>query len=502
MAESADRRPESPPIDPQAPPVAVAETHISTLFFTGDRAYKLKKAVDLGFIDQTTRERRLEACHREVELNRRLAPDVYLGVADVIGPDGELCDHLVVMRRLDPSTRLSALATAGADLDEPLRSVARQLAALHAASPPADGWTHVATGEARRTLWQDAIDVVRAHPCGLESGVIDDIADLVDRHIRGRGPLWDDRIASGRVVCGHGDLRAEDIFWDGQRAQILDCIDFDDELLWGDGLLDAAFLAMDLIDLGRPHAAERFLELYAEMTGDSWEPSLAHHLIAYRALVRAKVSALRVEQGDPSAREAVSRMTSLCHRALLRGRVHLVVVGGLPGSGKTTLATALAAELGAVVISSDQVRDEVDPRAHPPDAPDAPGAGRYRPERRAAVYDELLARASALLERGASVVVDASWSEAERRRAARRVASVTVSDLSEIRCVVPDPVREARIALRASAPRPENGASEATIEAARHLAAEADPWPEAMEVATEGDVTLVASELAVRLSLG
>ncbi|MGQ0432318.1 MAG: hypothetical protein ACT452_07920, partial [Microthrixaceae bacterium] len=117
------------------PPAAVAETHISVVFFVGDRAYKLKKPVAPGFLDFSTRELREGACHREVELNRRLAPDVYLGVADVVGPDGAPCDHLVVMRRLPADRRLAALVAAGADVDDHLRELARLVAAFHAAAP-------------------------------------------------------------------------------------------------------------------------------------------------------------------------------------------------------------------------------------------------------------------------------------------------------------------------------------------------------------------------------
>src|SRR5262249_6531676 len=110
---------------------ALAETHVSVLVFVGDRAYKLKKPVAPGFLDFSTREAREAACRREVELNRRLAPDVYLGVADVSGPDGCLCDHLVVMRRMPAERRLAALVRAGAGVDDGLRQVARLIAAFH-----------------------------------------------------------------------------------------------------------------------------------------------------------------------------------------------------------------------------------------------------------------------------------------------------------------------------------------------------------------------------------
>lgn len=125
--------------DPEpAEPAAVVETHISTLFFVGGRAYKLKKPVRTDFVDFSTREARRQACHREVELNRRLAPDVYLGVADVTGPDGELCDHLVVMRRMPSDRRLATLAAAGAPLRTDVAALARTIAPFHATAARAD----------------------------------------------------------------------------------------------------------------------------------------------------------------------------------------------------------------------------------------------------------------------------------------------------------------------------------------------------------------------------
>ncbi|HUN30525.1 MAG TPA: gluconate kinase, partial [Trebonia sp.] len=119
----------------QEPYAQAAETHSAVVFFAGDRAYKLKKPVNLGFLDFSTTRARAAACAREVELNRRYAPDVYLGVAEVRGPDGEVCDHLVVMRRMPESRRLSALVQARAPVTDAVRQVAKILAAQHASAP-------------------------------------------------------------------------------------------------------------------------------------------------------------------------------------------------------------------------------------------------------------------------------------------------------------------------------------------------------------------------------
>src|SRR3546814_10476998 len=130
-----------------------AETHSGTVFFFGDRAFKLKKPVDLGFLDFRTREAREAACHREVELNRRLAPDVYLGVADVLGPSGEPCDHLVVMRRMPDDRRLSALMIAGADVHAVLDDLAALFADFHSHAERGDAATLASGPESRTVTW-------------------------------------------------------------------------------------------------------------------------------------------------------------------------------------------------------------------------------------------------------------------------------------------------------------------------------------------------------------
>ena len=191
----------------------VAETHSAYVFFVGDRAYKLKKAVDLGFLDFTTREAREAVCHREVELNRRLAPDVYLGVADVQGPDGTLCDHLIVMRRMPVDRRLSALLAVDAPVDDHLRHLARLLAAFHARAGRSAAADLEAGVDATRRRWQDnteallRIDSLRGVGPGIEV-----IQGMADRYLDGRAKLFARRIDDGRAVDGHGDLLADDVF--------------------------------------------------------------------------------------------------------------------------------------------------------------------------------------------------------------------------------------------------------------------------------------------------
>ena len=355
-----------PAADRSAEPWAdVAETHSAVVFFTGDRAYKLKKPVSLGFLDFSTPQARAAACARETELNLRFAPDVYLGVAEIRGPDGRICDHLVAMRRMPAARRLSALVRSRAPVAVPLRRVARILAAQHAVAARGPEVAEQGSRDALRRRWAANVDQTRqiqellAPRQPLEPAVIEETERLALRFLAGRGPLFDARIREGRVVDGHGDLLADDIFCLDDGPRILDCLDFDDRLRWLDGLDDAAFLAMDLERLGTPALAEQFMAGYAEYSGDPAPVSLCHHYIAYRAFVRVKVACLRVVQDLPAAGRTACQLADLALRHLRAGAVTLVLVGGLPGTGKSALAGAVADRLGLAVLSSDRIRKEL-----------------------------------------------------------------------------------------------------------------------------------------------
>ena len=339
---------------------AVAETHSAVVFFVGDRAYKLKKPVTLGFLDFTRPRARAAACRREMTLNRRFAPDVYLGVAAVHGPDGRVCDHLVVMRRMPAARRLSALVRAGADVERPVRQVARVLAAWHATAPRSRRIAAQGTPEAHWRRWEASIGQVRSYPVsGPAAAAVQEVERRAGQFIAGRAALFEERIRGGYLVDGHGDLLADDIFCLDDGVRILDCLEFDDRLRWVDGLDDAAFLAMDLERLGAPGLAEKFTGWYAEFSADPAPAALVHQYTAYRAFVRAKIAFLRAAQGDLAGGVAAQQLTEMTLEHLRAGAVTLVLVGGLPGTGKSALAGALAARLGFTVLSSDRIRKEL-----------------------------------------------------------------------------------------------------------------------------------------------
>ncbi|WP_329445059.1 AAA family ATPase [Streptomyces canus] len=477
---------------PPPPRAEVCETHTAIVFFAGDRAYKVKKPVDLGFLDYTSRAARQDACEREVALNSRFAPDVYLGLGEFSSPDAETAEPLVVMRRMPADRRLSRLARGGAVLDDVLRNVARHLAAWHADAPRGPDVDEQGTRDALSSRWEASF--AQIHALAEDGSVPEGVAEteqLVRRYLAGRERLFASRIERGRVVDGHGDLLAEDIFCLDDGPRVLDCLEFDDRLRYVDGLDDAAFLAMDLEQLGAPEAAAYFLAQYSEYSGDPAPASLWHHYVAYRAFVRAKVSLIQAGQGAPGAESASRRLVLATLRHLRTSAVCLTQVGGLPGSGKSTLAGALADRLGVTLLSSDRVRKELAGLPAEQSAAADYGEGLYTPEWTARTYATLLDRAAALLSAGESVVLDATWSDQAQREAAQRVAERTSTNLVALHCHVPDDVSAARLRARASGP------SDADLGIATAMAAREPAWPEAVAVDTSGSLeSAVARALA------
>lgn len=481
------------PAPPDLPPptdggARIVETHTALVFFVGDHAYKLKKPVDLGFFDHRTREARLHACQQEVALNRRLAPDVYLGVLDVTGEDGQPIDHLVDMRRLPDDRRLARCIERGEDVGGPLRTVARAVAGLHEASGPDPHHDRLGSVDATWLRWIDGFDQLR--PVALPHRVrrhLDRTEHLVTRYLAGRRPLFDQRIADGRIRDGHGDLQAEDIFLLDDGPRILDCIEFGDDYRWGDVLADVAFLAMDLERLGRIDLAQDFLALHRELTADRWPATFAHHHVAFRAHVRAKVGILRASQHDQPLGPDVEQLVDLSLDHLEQAQVQLILVGGPPGTGKSTLAAGLGDRLGAVVLRSDEVRSRVELGA----------TERYAPEAVTAVYLELLLEARRLLGLGEHVILDATWGSALHRDLARHAARETSSSFVQLACTLPPEAAAARVARR----RAEGtDLSEATPDVAAALADRFEPWPEATALSTRDRPATVLDRalLAVR----
>jgi uncharacterized protein len=441
-------------------PVEVVETHISLIHLAGDRAWKLKRAVRLPYADFSTPALRLACCERELARNRLTAPDHYLAVRRITrsaagglefdGP-GALVDAVVEMLRFDQGALLDALASRGA-LDRSLMTaLAGEIAAFHAKAPVVPdppGAAHVA---AVLDVNEAALAETEVFPPASVRSFDAAFRDGLDRH---RG-LLDARGRAGRVRLCHGDLHLRNIFLDRGRPVLFDCIEFNDAIATVDVLYDLAFLLMDLRHRGLDGFANLVMNRYLDATGDEDGLPLMPFFMALRAAVRAHVTATRIDTGeDPDGRLAAEARAYFAMARDLLAPVPPVVVaiGGLSGSGKSTVAEALAPLIGggagARILSSDRLRKArfgVAPETRLPPEAYAPAVG-------VEVYRTITARTQALAAGGVSVVADAVFARLEERQAVEAAAQSAGVPFRGVWLELSPEALRARVAARRGGP--------------------------------------------------
>ena len=458
------------------------ETHMSVLFFYGDRVLKVRKPVKYGFADFRDTEQRRADCWREIQLNRRLSPDVYVGTATVL-LNGKTVEHAVVMHRLPEERNLATLVAHGENVDAELASVAELLARFHRDARRSPGISSAATVTAIGQRWQaTAEELGRFIGPVIDADAYHHLTALAHRFLREWRSLFERRIELGAVCDGHGDLQAADVFCLPDGPRLLDCLEFDDQLRYGDELADVAFLVQDLERIGGVREARVFFDAYRKASSTDQPLSLLDFYVAARAHVRLLVECLRREQRletlaqDPPA--VLAQALSHLEMAIPR----LVLVGGPPGSGKSTVASSLADVLTATLLSTDHVR----PRHATGRSGPAPfGTGQYTLEKRRDVYRQVMDRAVEALHDARSVVIDATWSRAEFRKRAESAARAASATLVELQCRCAPEERTRRILGRANAGA---GESDATPQVAEALSDVTDPWPTALVVDTSGSI--------------
>ena len=465
--------------------VSVIETHLSQLFLTPDRVFKLLKPVALPFVDFSSVERRCQGASVEFERNRLISPDVYLGTADVI-ENGVLSDRMIVMRRLPADRELTRLLH-GDGLRERLRAVARHVAGMHGTAPPIHGErSQVASIDAVAQNWEDNFAAIAAHmPSVIDPSDYHEVVALARTYLAGRSALFQARMEAGWVRDGHGDLRCEHVYLLDDGPRLIDCVAFDDDLRVGDALADIAFLVMDLERLAGPEVAASMMHSWVEFTNEHHPSSLAHFYVASRAHVRAKIACLQHAAGQPHAADEARRYHRLALRHLRHARIRLILVGGGPGTGKSTVAEAVASRFGAVWLRADEIRKDLAGIGHEVHTFAEPGQGMYTPEMTERVHGEIRRQAELLLSRGFSVVIDSTWGFAPSRSVMRELASTSAAKLTELQCVLPASIARERITRRmASIYNP----SDATPELVDYMADRFDDWPEAVPVETAAEV--------------
>jgi uncharacterized protein len=436
--------------------VQVIETHISWVFLTDRFAYKLKKPVHYTFLDFSTIEKRLEACQEELRINRRLAPDVYLAVVPIWQVrdgqfrwhgEGEPFDWLVKMRRLPHKANLQSRLEQGTLTERELESLADYLAEFYRGQPPLTLLPEVMRQRLTAQIRDNLSDLSQQLPDQINR--LNHLHAAQLRYVTTHSRLLDSRVCDGRYVEAHGDLRPEHIYLLSQ-PRIIDGIEFSRSLRELDIADELSFLAMECERLGHPGVGQRIIDRYTEDTGDRPPRSLLAFYGAYRACVRAKVHTLQASQHQ-GAQKHKGLETALEYLRLAEqyqqqmGQGLIVAVCGLMGSGKTTLATALADALGATLLQTDQVRRE---RFGIGNGSESFGKGVYAPEYRHAVYADILQESDRLLEAGTTVIVDGTFADTEHRKRLCDLADRHHADCLLVHCDCPREVALQRIAQR------------------------------------------------------
>jgi len=444
---------------PEAYPHAVAavqlvETHISWVFLTGELAYKIKRPVQYPFVDLRSRERRAFFCAEELRLNRRFAPELYLDVRAVtldngaarIAGHGEVVDHAVCMRQFRAADELGSLLERGGAAPEELAEFGRELARRHQQLPRVDVGEPWGRAESiRAALLTNLTECQRAAEVFGADDAVRALADPYRERLAADMGALESRRTAGHVRECHGDLHVGNIVRYGGRLVAFDCMEFEPAFRWIDVAEEIAFLHMDLGVRRCTAQAQAFLGGYLFEGGDYPACRLLRLYGIHRALVRAKVAALRL------ARDEHSRYLAWARERLAYERPPLILMCGLAGSGKTWLARQLAAALGAVHLRSDIERRRIAGLDVRERSGSGLGRGLYADAMSVATYARLRACAAETLAGGLSVIVDATFQRRDQRAQLAALAAEQAAPLWVVHCHAPPAVLEARVAARSAA---------------------------------------------------
>lgn len=426
------------------------ETHISFVLIAGAFAYKIKKAVNLGFLDFTTLARRRHFCEEELRLNRRLAPALYIGLVPVtlqggraeLGGDGTLIDYAVKMLAFPQDELWDRLVRHGGLQARHIDQLADRLAAFHRdAAVCRDGAPFGKPAQVRAPMVETLDALERLLGDAADLSALDNLRVWEAQAFRAAEAAFSERRARGQVRECHGDLHLGNVAQVDGEATLFDCLEFDAGLRWTDVMSDVAFLAMDLHHHGRPELAHRFVNAYLERSGDYDGARVLRYHLVYRALVRAKVAALRAAQtpapdpgGSSDGESGVARLVGggvshaarcLLGLALALSRPKpavLLVTHGFSGSGKTTGSARLLEVIGAIRVRSDVERKRLAGLPERARSGSRLQAGLYSSDRTRATQERLRNAAKCALEGRFNVILDATFLQRDQRDQVRDLA--------------------------------------------------------------------------------
>jgi uncharacterized protein len=398
----------------------VEETHISWVLLTGLDAYKIKKAVDLGFLDFSTLEKRHFYCTEELRLNRRLAPALYLEVIAIGGSNDEpvmggqpAIEYAVHMRRFDESAMMDRMLARELIAPAHIDKLAAVIADFHTMLPPAaaDSPFCATTGIEQAAL-QNFAPVLELFAEPGDLAMLDSVRQADLREFSACEPLFRQRAAGGCVRECHGDLHLGNIVLLDDVPTPFDCIEFSPSLRWIDVISEVSFTVMDMLRRGHPQLAWRFLNGYLEITGDFSGVGVLRFYLGYRAMVRAKIAAIRASQRGARLKNELKSCRSylrLAHSGLTRRHPALIITHGLPGCGKSTVAQIALERLGAIRIRSDVERKRLFGLPPLADSSSGIGANIYSEDATRRTYARLHELARIVIAAGFPVIVDAAF---------------------------------------------------------------------------------------------
>lgn len=439
-----------PNVDPAS--IEHLETHISQVLLVGDHAYKIKKALNLGFLDFTGVGRRRRYCDEEIRLNRRLAPELYLDSVPITGtpenpqlggnPDAAI-EFAVRMRRFHQDALLDRIAAAGQLSSDLIAALAGELAAFHATAPSAT--------EARFGAPQQVVAPMLENFRHLRELVSDprllSELEVVENWTRNQAESLAETLAQRRQLgfvreC-HGDVHLGNVAVIEGRPVLFDCIEFNEDFRWTDVMSDLGFLMMDLDARGFRNEAWQALNVYLERSGDYGGLAVLPLYRCYRAMVRAKIAAIRSSQGDQIAWSECQHYLHLARDYTEPSLIGLVMTHGVSGSGKSTITRALYPALGAVRLRSDVERKRLFGIPADQSAAAAPGSGIYGSEAGRRVYRRLAELTRQVLQAGFSAIVDAATLQRWQRETLTAAAESLQLPTAILVCQVPEPqIRE------------------------------------------------------------